>query len=230
MNTTTGAGAGERFSTTGASAACPAGAGATSLTAGAGETINFTAGAGAAYTDGASTARYTCSCVTAFLKGTFCSSSLGVVWYDVWNTIQSGPSAFTWADISRRCLCSNCQCNCANLLPLHFLCSACKCNCTSLPLKRTKWSGDTNVDIGIVMPVGALVACDSAKQVRTCQSTSDPLVLAANSTAFSIASVSWVPGETMTAHASTLGTRAAVNFSSVHRAATRKSRHWKGRL
>ena len=56
-----------------------------------------------------------------------------------------GPLRLHVADLSRRC-------NCANLLPLHFLCSACECNCTSLPLKRTKWSGDTNVDIGIEMP------------------------------------------------------------------------------
>ena len=29
-----------------------------------------------------------------------------------------------------------------------FLCSACKCTCTSLQLKETRWTGDTNVDIG----------------------------------------------------------------------------------
>ena len=29
-----------------------------------------------------------------------------------------------------------------------FLCSACKCTCTSLPLRETRWTGDTNVDIG----------------------------------------------------------------------------------
>ena len=30
-----------------------------------------------------------------------------------------------------------------------FLRSACKCTCTSLPLKETRWTGDTNVDIGL---------------------------------------------------------------------------------
>ena len=36
-----------------------------------------------------------------------------------------------------------------------FLCSACKCTCTSLPLREKRWTGDTNVDIGLGGAVGS---------------------------------------------------------------------------
>ena len=71
-----------------------------------------------------------------------------------------------------------------------FLCSACKCNCTSLPLRETRWTGDTNVDIGLGRAVGSLVACNGANRVLTCHSNSDSLVLAANNIVLSIASIS----------------------------------------
>ena len=58
-----------------------------------------------------------------------------------------------------------------------FLCSACKCTCTSLPLRETRWTGDTNVDIGLGRAVGSLVACNSACHVLTCHSNSDSLVV-----------------------------------------------------
>ena len=55
----------------------------------------------------------------------------------------------------------------ANLDEIHvpawrFLCSACKCTCTSLPLTETRWTGDTNVDVGVEWAVGSLVACNGA--------------------------------------------------------------------
>ena len=58
------------------------------------------------------------------------------------------------------------------IAPTSCLCISCaplaSATAPALPLKKkTRWSGDTNVDISIVMPVGALVACDSATQVRT---------------------------------------------------------------
>ena len=71
-----------------------------------------------------------------------------------------------------------------------FLCSACKCTCTSLPLKETRWTGDTKVDIGLARAVGSLVACNSACHILTCHSNSDSLVLAANNVVLSIASIS----------------------------------------
>ena len=51
-----------------------------------------------------------------------------------------------------------------------LLCSACDCNCTGLPLKKTGWTGDTEVGIGLEMAVGTSVACDSVEQALTCQS------------------------------------------------------------
>ena len=47
-----------------------------------------------------------------------------------------------------------------------FLCSAFKCTCTSLPLKETKWTGDTNVDIG-------LAGCRLLGRLQQCLPRSD---------------------------------------------------------
>ena len=44
------------------------------------------------------------------------------------------------------------------------LCSDCKCNCTSLPLKKTGLAGDADVAIGIEVTVGTLDSCESASQ------------------------------------------------------------------
>ena len=46
------------------------------------------------------------------------------------------------------------------------LCSACKCTCTSLPLKETRWTGDTNVDIG-------LAGCRLLGRLQQCLPRSD---------------------------------------------------------
>ena len=73
------------------------------------------------------------------------------------------------------------------------------------------------------MAVGTVVACDGVNHALTCHSTSDSLVLAANRTASSIADVLRVPGETATAHASTLRTMTAVTFSFARRVDTRTS-------
>ena len=56
-------------------------------------------------------------------------------------------------------------------------------------------TGDTDVDAGVEMAVGTLVACDSVDQALTCRwvlachSPADALVLAGNKTASSITSV-----------------------------------------
>ena len=82
------------------------------------------------------------------------------------------------------------------VLSRRFLYSACKCNCTSLPLRKTEWTGNTDVDIGLEMAVGTLVACDSVDRALTClwaltcHWPEDALVLAAYNPAFSIACVS----------------------------------------
>ena len=47
-----------------------------------------------------------------------------------------------------------------------FLCSACKCTCTSLSLKETRWTGDTNVDIG-------LAGCRLLGRLQQCLPRSD---------------------------------------------------------
>ena len=106
-----------------------------------------------------------------------------------------------------------------DVLAWRFLCSACKCTCTSLPLKETRWNGDT----GLEWTVGSLVACSGAGHFLTCHSTSDSLAPAANNIVLSIASISEAAGETATAHASTFGTRGAVNSSFARLVDTRTS-------
>ena len=82
--------------------------------------------------------------------------------------------------------------------------------------------------VGLEMAVGTLVPCDRTDQILTClwapscHSHADALVLAGNSPAFGIASVSGVLGETARTPASTLGTRVA-GFSSVGRVDTQTS-------
>ena len=90
--------------------------------------------------------------------------------------------------------------------------------------------GETGVDVNIEMAVGAWVACDSIDQALTCHSTADALVFAVNRTACSTTSGFRVPGERVTALASTLVTWAAVNFSSDRRVATRTSRLLRSKL
>ena len=101
-----------------------------------------------------------------------------------------------------------------------FLCSACKCTCTSLPLRETRCTGDTNVDIG-------LAGCRLLGRLRHCLPRSDVSfefglahALAANNIVLSIASISRAAGETATAHASTFGTPGAVNSSFARLVAT----------
>ena len=76
---------------------------------------------------------------------------------------------------------------------------------------------------GLEWAVGSLVACNGAGHVLTCHSTSDSLVLVGNNIVLSIASISEAAGETATAHASTFGTRGAVNSSFARLVDTRTS-------
>ena len=91
------------------------------------------------------------------------------------------------------------------------------------PAQENQADWCTDVDVGIEIAVRTLVARDSVKQALicrwtlTCHSPANALVFAANKTASSITDVSRVPGETVTARASTLRTKAAVNFFFVRR-------------
>ena len=97
-------------------------------------------------------------------------------------------------------------------------------------------AGNTDVDVGTEVAIGTLVASDSVDQALTCRwepachSPADALVLAATKAASSITSVSREAGATVKALASTIGEKAAVSFSFVHRVATRTSQLFRSSL